>query len=79
MLVEAAAADLGSTLLPLEVAGPLIKMGRLVRLLPKWRSTEMTVHLVYPSKRGMRPAVRAFIDFLSDHVSQSIRAANAAP
>ena len=70
VLAEAAAAGRGITLLPSEVAGPLIEAGRLVRLLPEWHSNEVTMHLVYPSKRGLRPAVRAFIDFLVERIGR---------
>ena len=71
VLVEAAAAGLGVALLPLEVVGPLIEAARLVRLMPEWRSDEVTVHLVYPSRRGLRPAARVFIDYLVEQVGRS--------
>ena len=71
VLMEAAAAGIGVALLPLEVVGPLIQATRLVRLMPEWRSNEVTVHLVYPSRHGLRPAVRVFIDYLVEQVGQS--------
>lgn len=37
--------------------------GKLKLLLPQWHSREATLHLVYTSRRGMLPGVRAVIDF----------------
>lgn len=31
------------------------------------------VHVVYPSGQGMRPALRAFIDFLAEDLSASLK------
>lgn len=42
--------------------------GRLVRVLPSWSLAPGIVHAVYPSRRGMAPAVRAFLDFLEEKV-----------
>jgi DNA-binding transcriptional LysR family regulator len=44
--------------------------GQLVRVLPDWESREGIVHLVFTSKRGLLPGVRAVIDFLA----QALRA-----
>ena len=43
---------------------PQIEAGRLVRLLPEWSLAPLEVHLVFPSKRELAPAVRAFVDFM---------------
>ncbi len=40
--------------------------GRLVKLLPDWTTRDGTIHLAFTSKRGLRPAVRALIDFLAN-------------
>jgi len=34
------------------------------RVLPAWNSPQGIVHVVFPTRRGLLPAVRAFIDFL---------------
>lgn len=39
--------------------------GALVRLLPQWRPRSGVVHAVFPSRRGLLPAVRELIDFLA--------------
>lgn len=39
---------------------------RLVRVLPEWVPPPAIVHAVFPSRRGLSPAVRAFLDYLGD-------------
>ena len=43
--------------------------GRLVVVLPGWAPPPAVVHAVFPSRRGMAPAMRRFLDFLGEHVS----------
>ncbi|WP_159912850.1 LysR family transcriptional regulator [Pantoea sp. 18069] len=40
--------------------------GRLVHLLPDWSPPQGVVHAVFPSRRGLSPAVRSFLDFLAE-------------
>ena len=42
--------------------------GRLVRVLPGWSAPPSVVHAVFPSRRGLSPAVRRFLDFLGEAV-----------
>jgi hypothetical protein len=39
--------------------------GRLIRVLPGWRGVQGIVHLVFTTRRGLPPAVRALIDHLA--------------
>jgi DNA-binding transcriptional LysR family regulator len=41
------------------------RSGDLVRVLPEWAAPEVTVHLVFTTRRGLPPAVRAFINHLA--------------
>ena len=41
------------------VCAPEISAGRLVHLLPEWSAPAVDVHLMFPSKRELAPAVRA--------------------
>ena len=66
-MLNAAAAGLGIALLPSEVVEDDIRMMRLVRILPDWRSEEVAIHLVFATKRGIVPAVRVLIDYLAEH------------
>ncbi|RZJ24185.1 MAG: LysR family transcriptional regulator [Haliea sp.] len=43
--------------------------GSLVTVLPGWAPRPAIVHAVFPSRRGMVPAVRRFLDFLGEHMS----------
>ena len=42
--------------------------GRLVHALPGWSPPSGVVHAVYPTRRGMVPAVRRFLDFLGEYI-----------
>jgi DNA-binding transcriptional LysR family regulator len=67
LLLKVAAAGLGVALLPSEVVEHELRMRRLIRILPDWRSEEVNIHLVFPTKRGLVPAVRVLIDYLAKH------------
>jgi len=43
--------------------------GRLAQVLPGWAPRHGVFHAVYPSRRGMLPAVRRFLDFLGDYTN----------
>jgi DNA-binding transcriptional LysR family regulator len=64
-LREAAAADLGVAFLPDHVCKADLASGRLVQVFPDWRSEDGVVHIVFTTRRGLPPAVRAFIDHLA--------------
>ena len=44
--------------------------GTLVELMPEFRSIELGVYAVYPTRKHVSPKVRALIDFLAGHFSQ---------
>ena len=62
---EAAIADLGVALLPWHVCLRALEAGQLARVLPEWRGQKGIVHLVFTTRRGLPPAVRALIDHLA--------------
>jgi DNA-binding transcriptional LysR family regulator len=59
----------GICLLPDYMCDAELADGRLVLVLPGWAPRAAVVHAVFPSRRGMAPAVRRFLDFLGEHVS----------
>jgi DNA-binding transcriptional LysR family regulator len=61
----AAMAGLGVALLPDHTCRQALEEGKLVRILPAWRGKKGFVHLVFTTRRGLPPAVRAFIDNLA--------------
>lgn len=62
---EAAIAGLGVALLPWHVCLQALQAGQLVQVLPEWRGQKGIVHLVFTTRRGLPPAVRALIDHLA--------------
>ncbi|MFC5741215.1 LysR substrate-binding domain-containing protein [Dyella tabacisoli] len=71
VLLEAARAGIGVALLPEFVCAPAVARGELEVLLPKWSAPEGTMHFVYPSRRGLLPGVRAFVDFLAERLPEA--------
>jgi DNA-binding transcriptional LysR family regulator len=56
----------GVVLQPTFLVGPDLAAGRLVELMPEYRSIELGVYAVYPSRRHVAPKVRLLIDFLAE-------------
>ena len=54
----------GIVLQPSFLVGPHLAAGRLVEVLPAFRSIELGVYAVYPSRKHLTPKVRVLIDFL---------------
>ncbi|HRP97880.1 MAG TPA: LysR family transcriptional regulator [Rhodocyclaceae bacterium] len=63
-LRRAALAGVGVVQLPTLMVCDELAAGTLVRLLPGWAPRREIIHVVYPSRRGLLPAVRALIDHL---------------
>ncbi len=58
----------GMCVLPDYMCRQELQDGRLVEVLPGWGPRPGIVHAVFPSRRGMVPAVRRFLDFLGENV-----------
>jgi DNA-binding transcriptional LysR family regulator len=56
----------GIVLEPSFIVADDIAAGRLVHLLPQYRSLEMGIYAVYPSRKFVAPKVRALIDHLAE-------------
>jgi DNA-binding transcriptional LysR family regulator len=54
----------GIACIPGYLAAPDLKAGRLVRLFSEWTLPAVEVNVVYPSSRGLSPAVRAFVEHM---------------
>lgn len=65
VLRAAVLAGLGIARVPESVVRADLRSGALTRVLPQWNSPQGVLHVVFPSRRGLLPAVRAFIDFLA--------------
>lgn len=66
MRASAALAGLGATVLPEPIARQGMAEGRLVPVLPGWDPAPGTLQAVYPTQRGLSPAVRELLDALRD-------------
>lgn len=69
---EAAISGLGVALLPYHVCQKAMTEGRLVRVLPEWHGQQGIVHLVFTTRRGLPPSVRALIDLLAEMFPKDI-------
>ena len=63
-LLYAALEGVGIAKLPAMVVREHLAHGRLIELVPDWRPQIGVVHAVFPSRRGLLPSVRSFIDHL---------------
>jgi LysR family transcriptional regulator, regulator for bpeEF and oprC len=56
----------GIAIISCYLCAPDIAAGRLIQLLPEWTVPPIAVHMVFPSKRELAPAVRAFVDYMKE-------------
>jgi DNA-binding transcriptional LysR family regulator len=68
---RAALRGVGVARLPALLARSDLSSGALVRLLPSLSSRSGVVHAVFPSRRGMVPAVRSLLDALSEGFAEN--------
>ena len=54
----------GIVLQPSFLLGSHLTSGALVEVMPQYRSVELGVYAVYPSRKHLTPKVRALVDFL---------------
>ena len=72
LLMAAAKAGLGIALLPESVCADSVRSGDLEVCVPDWHLPQGICHAVFPSRRGLLPAVRVFIDFLAERIPPMI-------
>ena len=65
-LKSAALAGVGVVQLPILMLPAELERGSLLSVLPHWQPRREVIHIVFPSRRGMLPSVRALIDFLAE-------------
>ncbi|WP_137175136.1 LysR substrate-binding domain-containing protein [Massilia sp. HP4] len=69
-LRQAALRGIGIVQLPCMVVSDELRNGKLVEILPGWAPKGGLVHAVFPSRRGLLPAVRLLLDYLAAHIQQ---------
>lgn len=67
-LQHAVVAGTGMSVLPDYMCAADLGAGTLQEVLPGWAPSPGILHAVFPSRRGMVPAVRRFLDFLGERV-----------
>ncbi|HWX01147.1 LysR substrate-binding domain-containing protein [Collimonas sp.] len=72
LLKKAALAHMGVIALPCHICSEELEQGSLQRVLPDWRPPAGQVRLVFPTRRGVVPAVRAYIEFLKTELPARI-------
>jgi len=66
ILQQAVLGGAGIALLPEYACREYLASGELTPILPQWRAPQGILHLVFTSRRGLLPGVRATIDFLAE-------------
>ncbi|MCL7715883.1 LysR family transcriptional regulator [Stenotrophomonas mori] len=64
-LREAALAGVGVAQLPMMMVHEALQAGQLREVVPDWAPPREIIHAVFPSRRGLLPSVRLFIDDLA--------------
>ncbi len=67
LLLDATLRGLGIALLPEPFVAEPLEAGRLVAVLPEQLGATSKLALVYPDRRLLKPAVRAFVDHVLEH------------
>lgn len=69
-LRQAALRGIGIVQLPRMVVSDELHKGKLIEVIPGWAPKGGVVHAVFPSRRGLLPAVRLLLDYLAAHIEQ---------
>lgn len=69
-LRQAALGGIGIVQLPCMVVKEDLDNGNLIEIIPGWAPKGGIVHAVFPSRRGLLPAVRLLLDYLAAHIRQ---------
>ena len=72
ILIAAIREGAGIALLPAATCREALASGAIVRILPNWSGIDGILHLVFVSRRGMLPGVRAVIDFATAALKSSV-------
>lgn len=75
-LLQAALQGIGVVQMPALLVAPHLQDGRLVDVAPGWNPRAGIIHAVFPSRRGLVPAIRALLDFLGEEFSPIAQAAS---
>ncbi|MBT8570936.1 LysR family transcriptional regulator [Polynucleobacter paneuropaeus] len=68
--LSAALAHQGIVLQPSFIVGDAIRAGDLVEIMPKYKSIELGIYAIFPTRKHIAPKVRVLIDFLVEYFSK---------
>ncbi|MCI3133631.1 LysR family transcriptional regulator [Phenylobacterium aquaticum] len=75
LLHQAALRGAGLAQTPFNLCAAALRDGRLIEVLPDHRLPSHQLHAVFPSRRGLAPSVRAFLEFLAAELPSKLDAA----
>ena len=55
---------------PSFIVGDAVRAGDLVEIMPQYKSIELGIYALFPTRPNIAPKVRVFIDFLVEHFSK---------
>lgn len=72
ILKDAAVGAAGVARLPKIICGAELSDGRLEVVLPDWSMPPHEIHACYPSRKGVPPAVRAFVEYVAKAIGDGL-------
>lgn len=72
LLLDVVQQDMGVALLPMFSALDAVQNGRLCHILPEWRSPDIGVYTLLPSRHFIDAKTRAWLDWVEEHISPRI-------
>lgn len=72
MLRETAVQGVGIALLPEHVCKRQIQSGELIHLLYDWSMPSGSVQAVFTTRKGLRPSIRALLEFLAAKIPEGL-------
>lgn len=72
LLLDVVQQDMGIALLPMFSALDAVQNGRLCQILPEWRSPDIGVYTLLPSRHFIDAKTRAWLDWVEEYISPRI-------
>ena len=72
LLLDVVQQDMGVALLPMFSALDAVQNGRLCHILPEWRSPDIGVYTLLPSRHFIDAKTRAWLDWVEEYISPRI-------
>ena len=73
LLLDVVQQDMGVALLPMFSALDAVQNGRLCHILPEWRSPDIGVYTLLPSRHFIDAKTRAWLDWVEEYISPKLK------